>query len=278
VRVSVGDVRLFVEVVGAKLEHGPGGARERPTVVALHGGPGFDHTLTLAVLGPLADVAQVVHYDMRGHGRSDDGPRERWTLEAWADDVVALCDALGIERPVVLGKSFGAFVAAVYAGRHPDHPGRLVLLSPAARHLPERCIPVFERLGGPEAGAAARAAFADHPSDEDLRRYEGVCLPLYGAAPSEAGPAAIDRRELREHFAEGEARTMDLRPALARVRCPVLVIAGVDDPITTFEDAQEVVASLPVELVRFEALEARHNLYADVPGRAIELIREFVAG
>src|SRR6185503_15905103 len=111
-----------------------------------------------------------------------DGPLERWTLEAWADDVVALCDALGIERPVVLGKSFGAFVAATYAGRHPDHPGRLVLLSPAARHLPERCIPVFERLGGPEVGAAARAAFAGNPSDEDVRRYEAICLPLSTAA------------------------------------------------------------------------------------------------
>ena len=102
-RVSIGDVRLFVEVVGTKLEHGDEGARDRPTVVALHGGPGFDHALTRDALDPLADAAQLVHYDMRGHGRSDDGPRERWTLETWADDVVQLCEALGIERPVVVG-------------------------------------------------------------------------------------------------------------------------------------------------------------------------------
>jgi len=276
VRVSVGDVRLFVEVVGAQLE----GGRERPTVVALHGGPGFDHTLTRAALDPLADVAQLVHYDMRGHGRSDDGPRERWTLESWADDVVRLCEALGIERPVVVGKSFGAFVATVYASRHPDHAAGLALVSPAARHLPERCIAVFERLGGPEAGAAARAAFADSPTDAEIRRYEELCLPLYAARPRPPGtaPRPIDRPELRQLFAAGEAATMDLRPALGSITCPVLVVTGVDDPITTLADAEEVVDHLTAAAsVRFEPVErARHDVYTDAPGRALGSIRTFV--
>jgi pimeloyl-ACP methyl ester carboxylesterase len=275
--VSIGDARLFVEIVGAKLEHGRDGARERPTIVALHGGPGYDHTLTRRALDPLADAAQLVHYDMRGHGRSDDGPRERWTLETWADDVVRLCDALGIERPVVVGKSFGAFVGALYAARHPDHPGRLVLVSAAARHLPERCIAAFERLGGPEAAAAARRVLAGEPTEEDMARYDRICLPFYSARPYEPGPPSITRPELRRAFVSGEARTMDLRSALGEVRCPVLVIAGEDDPITTIDDAREVVEHLPAGLVRFEPLEgARHNVYTDVPGRPLELIREFL--
>ena len=49
------------------------------------------------------------------------------------DDVVALCEALGIERPVVLGQSFGGFVAQRYAARHPGHPSAIVLSSTAAR-------------------------------------------------------------------------------------------------------------------------------------------------
>ena len=275
-RVPVGDVRLFVEVVGAKLQ----GGVERPTIVALHGGPGFDHALTRDALDPLADEAQLVHYDMRGHGRSDDGPRERWTLETWADDVVRLCEALGIERPVVVGKSFGAFVATVYAARHPGHPAGLALVSPAARHLPERCITVFERLGGPEAGAAARAAFGESPTEEEIRRYEQLCLPLYAARPREPGarPKPIDRPELRQHFAAGEAATMDLRHALAGITCPVLVVTGVDDPITTLEDAEEVVGHLTAAAsVRFEpVVGARHDVYTDVPGRALDAIRAFL--
>jgi proline iminopeptidase len=278
VQVSIGDVRLFVEVVGAKLEHGPDGAVERPTIVALHGGPGYDHTLTRRALDPLANVAQVVHYDMRGHGRSDDGPPERWTLETWADDVDRLCAVLGIERPVVIGKSFGAFVGALYASRHPEGPRRLVLVSAAARHVPDRCIAVFDRLGGPEAAAAYRAAFAEDATDEDVDRYHRICLPLYSARPSEPGPPAIDRPQLRRAFSTGEVRTMDLRPALGAVRCPVLVISGVDDPITTIEDAREVVQHLPAGLVRFEPLDgARHNVYTDVPGRALDLIRGFLS-
>ena len=58
-RVSIGDVRLFVEVVGAKLEHGLDGPRERPTLVALHGGPGYDHTLTRRLKEALAFAVSV---------------------------------------------------------------------------------------------------------------------------------------------------------------------------------------------------------------------------
>ena len=110
-RVSVGDCRLYVDVEGLALVPDGPTMRERPTVVVLHGGPGFDHTGLKPDFGALTDVAQVVYYDHRGHGRSDRSGPDRWNLDQWADDLVALCDALGIEHPVVCGVSFGAIVA-----------------------------------------------------------------------------------------------------------------------------------------------------------------------
>ena len=130
--VSVGDVRLFVDVDGAKLVPDGMTMRERPTIVLLHGGPGFDHSAFKAVYGSLAEIAQVVYYDHRGNGRSEHGPQESWTLDQWADDLRTLCDVLGIERPIVFGASFGGFVGLNYALRHPDHPARLIL---SARRL-----------------------------------------------------------------------------------------------------------------------------------------------
>ena len=45
-------------------------------------------------------------------------------MEQWGDDVVTFCDVLGIEKPVVIGNSFGGMVAIAYATRHPDASGQ----------------------------------------------------------------------------------------------------------------------------------------------------------
>ncbi|MBA2460499.1 MAG: alpha/beta hydrolase, partial [Actinobacteria bacterium] len=74
-RIDVGDLRLFFDVDGAKLVPEGPWLRERPTVLLLHPGPGFDHALFKVQLGPwLAERAQVVYLDGRGGGRSDTGP------------------------------------------------------------------------------------------------------------------------------------------------------------------------------------------------------------
>src|SRR5438309_246013 len=98
---------------------------ERPTLVLLHGGPGADHSVFKdGRLDAYRDLAQVVYYDYRGHGRSDVSPPETWNLDTWADDVVRLCDALGVEHPIVMGVSFGGMVAQRYLARHPEHPAK----------------------------------------------------------------------------------------------------------------------------------------------------------
>ena len=72
-RVSVGDVRLFFEVFGQEWVLAGSALEHRPVLVGLHGGPGVDGTGLRYCLAPLADVAQVIVPDQRGHGRSDAG-------------------------------------------------------------------------------------------------------------------------------------------------------------------------------------------------------------
>ena len=113
--VSVNGVRLFFDVEGPKFVPDGPLMREKPVLLMLHGGPGFDHSIYRPAYSALADIAQIVYLDFRGNGRSDDGPRERWNLAQWGDDVRAFCDALGIADPIVLGASFGGMVALAYA-------------------------------------------------------------------------------------------------------------------------------------------------------------------
>ena len=126
--------------------------RERPTIVMSR-----QRRRSLpdqGVLRAFSEFAQVVHYDHRGHGRSDDGEQDRWNLVQWADDLVALCAALGIERPVVFGFSFGGAIAPeLRRFENPTIPRRIVVV--CARHInPEASIRMYVRLGGPDVPAA----------------------------------------------------------------------------------------------------------------------------
>jgi proline iminopeptidase len=186
----VNDVRLYFDAEGAGLVPDGAAMRERPTVVLLSGGPGFDHTVFKPAYARLAEVAQVVHLDFRGHGRSDRGDPARWTVEVWAEDLRGFCDTLGIDHPVVLGWSFGGMVAMAYAVRYPDHPARLVLQSTRARLDVDGLVRAFERLGGADAADAARAYWSTGGLDA-LARYGAVCAPLYG--PGQADPDELAR-------------------------------------------------------------------------------------
>jgi proline-specific peptidase len=251
--------------------------RERPTIVFVHGGPGFDHSMFKAFYSQMADIAQLVYYDHRGNGRSEDGPKERWTLDQWADDLRALCDTLGIERPIVFGTSFGGFVALNYAARHPDHPAKLIISSTTSKIHLDRSFAMFERLGGPEVRVVAERYFAE-PTKENRDDYQRIVLPVYTQRPlpPELVSRVQRRDEVAEHFFRGEVLTFDLGPRLSRITCPVLQLAGEADPIVTIEDSEDLAAALPPH-ARFERFpNAGHMLAVEDPERVGKLVREFV--
>jgi pimeloyl-ACP methyl ester carboxylesterase len=285
--VRVNGVRLFFDVEGAKLVPEGPVMREKPTLLLLHGGPGFDHSIYKPAYSALADVAQVVYLDHRGNGRSEDGPREGWNLAQWGDDVRAFCDVLGIASPIVLGASFGGMVALAYATRYPAHPSKLVLISAAAAggEYRERRVELFERFGGREVGALARRRFLDvqgHPDQASLDAWARLAFPHYTRVPRHPDMArrAVNRSEVLRSFTRpgGEGDSYDMRGDLHRIQCPTLVLGGEDDPIHPIESQADIAAGLPPHLVQFERFEnCRHAVIPDAPERAMAVIREFVA-
>ena len=274
-------VRLFVDIEGCGLVPDGERMREKPTLILLHGGPGYDHSGFKPLFAQLADVAQVVYVDHRGHGRSSPCPPSDWTLDNFADDVVRLCDALGIHKPVVLGQSFGGFVAQRYLARHPEHPARVILSSTSHHMGLDRKLAMFEKLGGEDARAAAEA-FWLAPGEANWVRYQQLCTPLYNQRPP-ADPLARARIRFNTDIlfasASGEQRQMQLLPGLARVCCPVLVMAGEKDPVTPLADAQEIAAAIPAPWGRLVSFaHAGHGAWRDEPDAAMALIRGFVSG
>ena len=282
--IDVNGARIFFDTVGSKLSPEGEAMVERPSLIVMHGGPGFDHSLMRPYFDRFADTHQVIYLDHRGNGRST-GDADTWTLDQWGDDVHGFCQTLGIEKPVVYGLSFGGMVAMSYAARHPEAPSKLVLSSTAATLDLAETYAIMERLGGPEARRIAEA-FWSAPTIDGAAEYMSVCMPLYN--PSSAKPdgglgaaarkRAIQRTEVMFHFIEREQAQMDLRPGLAALRCPTLILAGGLDPITPVSCAKAILAALPEgvgELVVFE--EAGHGIHRDQPERAEAVLRGFFA-
>ena len=273
-------LRVFVDVEGAGLVPDGPTMREKPTLILLHGGPGFDHTTFKPLFSQLADVAQVVYLDHRGHGRSDRCPPADWTLDTFADDVVRVCDRLGIERPVVLGQSFGGFVAQRYLARHPSHPSRVVLSSTSHHMGLDRKLARFESIGGPEVRAIAEA-FWRAPSAATWAPYAERCHGLYNPTPRDdtAARRTTTVPEILFAWSGGEMQTMDLRPGLSAVRCPVLVLAGRDDPVCPVDDAREIADAIPAPWGRLVVMDGcGHGVWRDDPVAGLALLRGFVTG
>jgi proline iminopeptidase len=286
--VRVNGVRLFFDVEGAKFVPDGPVMREKPTLLMLHGGPGFDHSIYKPAYSALADIAQIIYLDHRGNGRSEDGPQQGWNLAQWGDDVRAFCDALGIAGPIVLGASFGGMVALSYATRHPDHPSKLVLISTEAAgdSYLERRVALFERFGGPEVGALARRRFldVDRPRDQAaVDAWRKLAFPVYTRTPRDPniGSRTVGKSEVGLRWSarpDGESHSFNMFPDLHRIHCPALVLGGEDDPMHPIESQADIAAALPAHLVQFERFpNCGHAVVPDAPERAMAMIRDFIA-
>jgi pimeloyl-ACP methyl ester carboxylesterase len=282
-RVRANGADLWFDVSGPAVAVRGDELEVRPTVVTVHGGPGLDHIGLTTTLAPLAAEAQLVFYDQRGHGRSDYSDPSHWNLSTWATDLHDLCDAIGLTNPVVLGSSFGGFVALTYAAMFPDHPGGVVLSNTTGgRSDYALSIEVFRRLGGEEAAATAARDFREI-SKASAAEFNRVCYPLFSARPGFREETertlrlATHTTEVNLHYWREEAPSFDPWTLLHQVTCPVLVIAGEDDPICPIEIVEDLVDRMTgadVELVRLPA--ARHAVFRDAPEAAFQAVTRFI--
>jgi proline iminopeptidase len=283
--VDAGDgVRLFYRIVG-------GG---RDTVVVLHGGPGFTMSYLAADLEPLAARHTLIFYDQRGAGRSTlVSDSAALDAQRFAEDLEALRKHFGLERLTLLGHSWGAAVAALYAVRYPQRIERLLLVSPmAARRThytvafnsldarrdsaTQRRVQALRaaRLANPGDAAACRAyyslwfvaAFTDSAA---LRRSSGdFCAGTPEALANKV--KSVDR------FTVASLGEWDWRPALRAVKAPAVVMRGSSE-FFPLESAREWATALPNgRLLLLDG--AGHFPYLEVPERFFSAVESFLQG
>jgi len=276
-RVEVDGCGIHVTVRGS--ERGPRGSGR--ALVCLHGGPGVDGSGLRLMFSGLTDVADVIVPDQRGHGHSDLSTPDRWNLDTWADDVAAVIEELRLVRPVVLGISFGGWVAIRHASRHPRQAGGLIVAAMTPRlPAPDQ---IARRMGELDGPAAERAWLRSHarPGGQAAAEVERLCLPLMARrtpGPALAAVRAAQRHtpQVNEHFTP-LFHQLDLTGELRSVAGPALVILGDLDPFVTPEVVASTIESLPARGRLVTVPGAAHDLFADAPGRFLGEVRRFVA-
>ena len=272
-------VRLYVDVEGTQFVPDGPALREKPTLVLLHGGPGFDHSAFRPFFGRVADIAQVIYVDHRGHGRSDRRPPEEWTLDTFADDVVRLCDALGIVRPIVLGQSFGGFVAQRYIERHPAHPSKVILSQHLAAHEPGAQGGDVRQAGRRAARAACRRFWSD-PNAATWADYGVHCRHLYNTTPQDPDAGAAHDPRARHPVPLGLRRAAHDGPA-ARPREGAVPGAGDGGQRGSRVPASPTRATSPPHCRRSGCSTASsrtsgHGAWRDDADAAFDVLRKFI--
>ena len=194
----------YAEVNGINLyyeTHGSG----RPMVL-LHGGLGSGEMFG-PVVPALAASHQVVVVDLQGHGRTADIDRPL-DVRLMADDIAALIDHLGLDRPDLVGYSLGGGVALHTAAKYPAKVGRLVVASANIR--PEAIYPEMREQQA-QVGAAAAEFLKDTPM---YQLYQRV------APRPEDFPILLDK------IGTSMAQPFDFADEVRGLQMPTLVVAA----------------------------------------------------
>lgn len=301
-----GDTRYWSLATGSRLAYthfAAVGKRQAEPIVFLHGGPGAplrDSEYSFFERFA-ADGYDVYLYEQLGTGRSDAPPNlEQYTVRRGVADLEAVREAVGAERLILVGQSWGAALASHYTAAYPHRVAKLIFPSPGPLHRTyqvrtdsRRTVSAVYNQGmanpplrvlaaGYLANLNPRLAAAFAPPDE-MNGYMGSLSPRvmdlsYCAGQADEVPT-VDQggfdfyanRLLQRDL----DRQRDLRPALRTSTVPVLVIKGECDYVP-WSVAQEYRRSFGnARLVYLER--TGHLLWGGQPERSYAVMRAFLA-
>jgi proline iminopeptidase len=255
-----------------------------PPLVCVNGGMLYSHAMLWPALAPLATGRQLVFYDQRGRGESEE-PSDPLSarIEHDVEDLFALREALGFREWDVLGHSWGAGIALLAAERDREGVRRLVLVDPVGA--------TSDWISGLHERALERLSTADRPALEriDPRSLVEPDPALHSAYSRAIYPAWFTDPRLARAFTLPRALSRTGAAVLARlrregyswtrlaraVRAPTLVLHGDRDLIlcATSHELTSLVVSARLELVP----ECGHMPFWEAPETFFTLVSAFVA-
>jgi proline iminopeptidase len=252
-----------------------------PPTVVLHGGPGAHHDYLLPGFDALAKGRELIYYDQRGGGRS---PVSRETPVGWREqvaDLEALRQVWKLERLSLAGYSWGGLLALLYAVEFPDQVTGLALVSPAPawrearvefeRRFAERNLaPALQR----ERGALRESGLRERDPEVYAQKLFELSVAPYFSDPARAHDLTSFRVTGRtQQEVWSSLGDFDLRPAIARLSIPALLIHGEDDPIP-LATARSIASILRADFQQLP--HCGHVPYVEAHGEFVRLMDGFL--
>jgi len=245
-------------------------------ILFLHGGGLNAHTWDcVAVM--LRDRYRCIALDQRGHGDSEWSSVVDYRIGTHVGDIAGFIEAMGLERPILVGQSMGGLNSITYATRHSDQMRGMVIVdvapevsSSAAERI--RAFTATPELDSPQAFLELAVKFNPIRNPEVLRRSLYYNLR---ETPSGKWTFKHDQRRRSEDgmrsFTEARVR---LASELSSIRCPTLVVRGALSDVLTDETAEKFAHSLPDgRWVRVE--KSGHNVQGDNPRALLDAMLAF---
>jgi pimeloyl-ACP methyl ester carboxylesterase len=256
-----------VDVDGARIAYTAAGSG--PPLVLLHGAP-CDKRTWQWMVPDLSRDHTVLAWDAPGFGESSDID-DSWRAPQFADALAAFVAAVGVERPHVVGHSFGTMVALSLFQRHPAVPASLVLIGGYAGWAgslpPEEVARRLEMFLG----------MAELGDEFDPKSYPGLFSDLI-PADRDAALATMMRENVRQATVRAAGHIgaeTDLRPVLPTVDVPTLVLHGEADARSPLANAEALHAAISTsQLVVLPRL--GHACVVEDPEACASEIRRFV--
>jgi pimeloyl-ACP methyl ester carboxylesterase len=235
----------------------------------------------------LADTRDVVRVDLRGHGGS--ATRGPIGLEIWCDDLLALLDAEGAARALLVGHSLGAQVALACAARAPQRVAALVLIDPVFRAALKgrwrwlaRAGPLFAAAAALVRGANALGLRRRAIPPLDLRQLDRVARASLASPEAEAefirrySSTRADLRTFRTAHYLRELVEL-FRPVAdpRAIAVPVLVLLSTGATFAALDDMRRIAAGFPVGEVR--TIDCHHWPLTERPDEVRAIVEDWCA-
>lgn len=226
----------FVDSYHAQTHYALEGQPGNPVLV-LSNSLGTDFSMWDPQIPEFLKCFHVLRYDTRGHGKSSATP-DPYSIELLANDLLALADALKLDRFHFCGLSMGGMIGMWLAANAPQRLNKLILSSTAAKigtaEMWNARIETVRRQGmKPVAAAAMERWFTTEFRAKNPSTVVSIQRMVEGANP--------------EGYASccAAVRDFDFRGQLAQIHAPVLVISGTHDPATTPADGHFLAERIP---------------------------------
>lgn len=262
---------------------------EGPLVIVLHGGPSLGHRYLVDGLRALGASYRLLFYDQRGAGRSTNESEEGFGLEQLLEDLAEIVEQADERGVVLVGHSWGAYLAMSFAQRGPPALRGLALISPSepgerfAGQQARRLQAHTTEADSIELAALFRSKAFEHGSEDAMDRlFQVMYRPWFGhreaADDLEAGltRAQVERARAMGAMVSAAGQGGATWDGLRGIEVPVLILQG-DEDVVPVEVGRALADSIPD--VRLEILPGvGHFPMLEAPRKERELLSGFLNG